>query len=332
VLTEFTEQGIPKFDYIYAGDRKIARINFDGAGAPVSKTFYHGDHLGSTIGLTDQETTVVWDRAYLPYGGTFTGTGTIQNTHQYTAKELEAATGLYYYGARYHNPAIGRFMSPDPAGADPTNPQSWNRYAYVLNNPMKYVDPDGKCPSDPLGLGPSRLCTDVGGSIVGGGGGGKSLNIGRFFRLALPSGPKHLALPKHTSVRPKFVYDSRTARYKSTETGRFVSKHNLPYPPNRGFASGARGTVPEGIIIDRYGRPSGRYAGQPGTTISERGMPPGSETLEYHRYLVLKPIEAEMVGPAASVPEFGALGGKTQYLFDQSIEKLLQQGFLRELP
>jgi len=144
VLTEFSGSGVPKFDYIYAGSRNIARINFDGAGAPVSKTFYHGDHLGSSIGLTDQETTKVWDRVYLPYGGTFTGTGTTENTHQYTAKELEAATGLYYYGARHHNPNIGRFMSVDPAGADPTDPQSWNRYAYVQNNPLKYVDPDGE--------------------------------------------------------------------------------------------------------------------------------------------------------------------------------------------
>jgi RHS repeat-associated protein len=144
VLTEFSGTGVPKFDYIYAGSRNIARINFDGTGVPVSKTFYHPDHLGSTIGMTDQETTKVWDRMYLPYGGTFTGTGTTENTHQYTAKELEAATGLYYYGARYHNPNIGRFMSPDPAGADPTDPQSWNRYAYVQNNPMKYVDPNGE--------------------------------------------------------------------------------------------------------------------------------------------------------------------------------------------
>jgi RHS repeat-associated protein len=144
ILTEFSGTGVPKFDYIYAGNRNIARINFDGAGVPVSKTFYHPDHLGSTIGLTDQETTKVWDRMYLPYGGTFTGTGTTENTHQYTAKELEAATGLYYYGARYHNPNIGRFMSPDPAGADPTDPQSWNRYAYVQNNPLKFADPNGE--------------------------------------------------------------------------------------------------------------------------------------------------------------------------------------------
>jgi RHS repeat-associated protein len=321
VLTEFTGSGVPKFDYIYAGNRNIARINFDGAGVPVSKEFYHPDHLGSTIGLTDQETTKVWDRTYLPYGGTFTGTGTTENTHQYTAKELEAATGLYYYGARYHNPSIGRFMSPDPAGADPTDPQSWNRYAYVLNNPIKYIDPDGsmECSVIPEGVetSPSGTCGAIGG------GGGR--------QLALPPGPKQLALPKAPTERPKFIYDFRALRYRSTATGRFVSQRYLPYPPNRGFRFSTKGYVPKGTIIDRIGRPSGRYAGRIGATISERGIPQGSEYLEYHRYEVLKPISAE-IGPAASVPEFGAVGGATQYLFDKSIETLVQQGFLKEIP
>ena len=49
----------------------------------------------------------------------------------------------------------------------------------------------------------------------------------------------------------------------------------------------------------------------------------------YKRYEVLKPIEAK-IGPAAQVPEFGASDGATQYLFDQSIEKLVKQGILRE--
>ncbi len=147
-LTEFSGSGVPKFDYIYAGSRNIARINFDAAGVPVSKTFYHGDHLGSTIGLTDQETTVVWDRMYLPYGETFTGSGGIQNTHQYTAKELDEDTGLYYYGARYYKPSIGRFMSVDPVGGNLTDPQSFNKYAYVQNNPYKYVDPNGEAACD----------------------------------------------------------------------------------------------------------------------------------------------------------------------------------------
>lgn len=52
-------------------------------------------------------------------------------------------TGLYYYGARYYDPEIGRFISPDTIVPDPMNPQTFNRYSYCLNNPLKYIDPSG---------------------------------------------------------------------------------------------------------------------------------------------------------------------------------------------
>lgn len=52
-------------------------------------------------------------------------------------------TQLYYYGARYYDPALGRFLSPDPVDPDPYNPQSLNPYSYVLNNPVRYIDPTG---------------------------------------------------------------------------------------------------------------------------------------------------------------------------------------------
>lgn len=62
-----------------------------------------------------------------------------------TGKERDAETGLDYFGARYLSAAQGRFTTPDPLGASgkASNPQTWNRYAYALNNPLKFVDPDG---------------------------------------------------------------------------------------------------------------------------------------------------------------------------------------------
>ena len=56
------------------------------------------------------------------------------------------ATGLDYFNARYYSPAQGRFTSPDPgnAGANPADPQTWNMYAYVNNNPVNLTDPTGK--------------------------------------------------------------------------------------------------------------------------------------------------------------------------------------------
>ncbi len=64
---------------------------------------------------------------------------------RYTGKERDTESGLDYFGARYYASSMGRFMSPDPmmASAHASDPQTWNRYAYVLNNPLRMVDPDG---------------------------------------------------------------------------------------------------------------------------------------------------------------------------------------------
>jgi RHS repeat-associated protein len=61
---------------------------------------------------------------------------------RFTGQRLDD-TGLYYYGARYYDPTIGRFISPDSIIQNPANPQTFNRYTYALNNPLRYIDPSG---------------------------------------------------------------------------------------------------------------------------------------------------------------------------------------------
>ena len=66
----------------------------------------------------------------------------------FTGKERDTESGNDYFFARYYSSAAGRFLSPDPSGlgfADPANPQSLNQYAYVMNNPLTFVDPSGEC-------------------------------------------------------------------------------------------------------------------------------------------------------------------------------------------
>jgi RHS repeat-associated protein len=65
---------------------------------------------------------------------------------KFTGQERDAETGLDFFQARCYGSALGRFTSPDPAnaGADLMNPQSWNGYAYVGNNPLSFVDPSGE--------------------------------------------------------------------------------------------------------------------------------------------------------------------------------------------
>src|SRR5207249_8874003 len=66
---------------------------------------------------------------------------------RFTGKERDAETGLDYFGARYYGSKIGRFTTTDPVYTWRENlvdPQRWNRYAYGRNNPLRFVDPDGR--------------------------------------------------------------------------------------------------------------------------------------------------------------------------------------------
>ena len=68
--------------------------------------------------------------------------GNLPTDKLFTGQRLDG-TGLYYYNARYYDPTIGRFISADSVVPDEANPQSLNRYSYVLNNPLRYNDPSG---------------------------------------------------------------------------------------------------------------------------------------------------------------------------------------------
>src|SRR5207247_637341 len=85
---------------------------------------------------------------YRPFGDTQSSSGAT-TSRQYNGRVHDQGTGLYYYGARYYDPAIGRFISADTATGGQGDLQSQNRYAYVMNNPYKYVDPTGRQPQGP---------------------------------------------------------------------------------------------------------------------------------------------------------------------------------------
>lgn len=81
---------------------------------------------------------------------------------RYTGKERDTESGLDYFGARYYASTMGRFLSPDSVGGSPENPQSWNLYSYVWNNPLTNTDPDGHdvnvCSTDSYG---NQQCTEM---------------------------------------------------------------------------------------------------------------------------------------------------------------------------
>jgi RHS repeat-associated protein len=109
-------------------------------------TYYHNDGLGSPVAATNDEGELLWHEDYRPYGERYLNESTDVDAKWYTGKPTEDEIGLSYFGARWYDPAIGRFMAVDPVGVMPDNFHSFNRYAYANNNPYKYVDPDGNLP------------------------------------------------------------------------------------------------------------------------------------------------------------------------------------------
>ena len=115
--------------------------------------YLHADHLGSaSLATTAGGAEVLGSRTgYYPYGGVrYGGTG-LPTDRTFTGQQaLPSAGGLMYYGARFYDSALGRFISADTIVPQPGNPQAWNRYAYVYNNPLKFKDPSGHAPPGPL--------------------------------------------------------------------------------------------------------------------------------------------------------------------------------------
>jgi RHS repeat-associated protein len=82
-------------------------------------------------------------QGYYPYGETRYAAGTLPTDFGFTGQRNDATIGLYDYHARWYDPALGRFISADTLVPEPVNPQDFNRYAYVRNNPLRYTDPTG---------------------------------------------------------------------------------------------------------------------------------------------------------------------------------------------
>ena len=111
--------------------------------------YRHSDHLGSSRLATTPSRTKYYDVAYAPYGEDYNGSGTVDLS--FTTQNQDTvgggwSTNLYDFLMREYRTGQGRWTSPDPAGmaaVDPTTPQTWNRYAYVGNNPLSFLDPLG---------------------------------------------------------------------------------------------------------------------------------------------------------------------------------------------
>jgi RHS repeat-associated protein len=127
--------------HIYVGQRRIAEVHTV-SGQAAKVTHAHPDPSGSPAMLSDASGLVSAREHYRPYGDKLISPNTNESAG-FANKAFDASTNLSYMSARYYNPTLGRFISPDPVHFVEGNIHSFNRYAYANNNPMKFVDPTG---------------------------------------------------------------------------------------------------------------------------------------------------------------------------------------------
>jgi RHS repeat-associated protein len=153
--------GAASITYVYDADGNLAAEYGSAPNtAPVDcgTCYLSVDQVGSTRMVTDSGGNVVRRYDYLPWGEElFAGIGgrTTAQGYQtgqdgfnpkFTGQARDTESSLDYFNARYYSPQQGRFLSSDPenAGADPSNPLTWNGYSYVGNNPLALTDPSGE--------------------------------------------------------------------------------------------------------------------------------------------------------------------------------------------
>jgi RHS repeat-associated protein len=137
-------------DYMYQGSQMLASHS-----ASAGTRYFYLDHLGTPRLIKDSAGQVLASHDYYPFGEELVS-GLDQERKKFTGHERDfngsgVDDDLDYMHARYFAPELGRFLGPDPAASSYTLaiPQSWNRFAYVLNNPLRFFDPNGLQPNEP---------------------------------------------------------------------------------------------------------------------------------------------------------------------------------------
>jgi len=118
-----------------------------GVAAQTAVEYYHLDALGTVRAVTNASGQVVRRHDVTPFGEEVSPTVPNPDRQLFTGQERDPETSLDYFGARYYRADVGRFTTVDPVSTLRENlvdPQRWNRYAYARNNPLRYVDPDGR--------------------------------------------------------------------------------------------------------------------------------------------------------------------------------------------
>ncbi|MDY0989668.1 RHS repeat-associated core domain-containing protein [Flavobacterium sp. CFBP9031] len=134
------------------GDGYSAPIVLKSNGTAQNYLYLHRDYQGSIVAISDQNGTVVEKRLFDAWGSILKVQDGVGNTlagltvldRGYTGHEHLQSVGIIHMNGRLYDPKLHRFLQPDNYVQEPYNTQNYNKYAYVLNNPLKYTDPSGE--------------------------------------------------------------------------------------------------------------------------------------------------------------------------------------------
>jgi RHS repeat-associated protein len=173
-IKENTQTGALEFVTYVGGDGYAAPVvskkTYDSTGASQEQTLYlHRDYQGSILAITDETGTLLEKRQFDAWGAIIkvqdgtgnTLTGLTILDRGYTGHEHLQSVGLIHMNGRLYDPKLHRFLQPDNYVQDPSNTQNYNRYGYVLNNPLKYSDPSGELSLKSIGKWIGKNVNDV---------------------------------------------------------------------------------------------------------------------------------------------------------------------------
>ena len=313
-------------------------------------TYILGDHLGGTSAIVNTMGQKVAENWYLPFGEVRYSNGTLPTGYTYTGQYSNTADfGWMYYKARWYDPALGRFNQADTIIPKAENPQSWDRYSYVKNNPISYNDPSGHC---------ELVCVLAiimgGGAIVGAGVNiynqyqeKQNVNIDEVIIAATEgaviAGGAVIGIFATTLLIPTILADGDPTNEVKAITDSvnianiddtFKNSIQSYYPPNYGFSGAPQiTTLQPGTQLSRYGGSYGSFLSPIDTPIWARALPPGGAEQQLHIYEVQKPIENVFSGTVS--PWWGQIGGGMQYYLGNTIgrnvQSLIDSRYLKEL-
>jgi RHS repeat-associated protein len=143
-LSESDASGNLTNEYIFLSGARIAMLQLSSS----TVNYYIADHLGSSRIVTNSSGTVLDDSDFYPFGGERPYLSSSGNNYKFTGKERDTESGLDDFAARFYTSNYGRFLSPDDSKyVKSADPQTWNLYGYVANNPINSVDPTGHSPN-----------------------------------------------------------------------------------------------------------------------------------------------------------------------------------------